>query len=372
MDAPAQKASLASGAHGRVFNFSAGPATLPVPVLEQTQSDLINYQGSGMSVMEMSHRGPEFTRIIEEAEADLRKLMEIPDNYKVLFLQGGASQQFSAIPFNLTQPEDTVDQAVTGSWSKKAAEEAGKYCKVNIAAKGDNKSVPDRSTWKLTPGARYLHYCDNETIQGVEFSGAPEVGDTLLVADMSSNFCSKPVDVSKYALIYAGAQKNIGPAGVVVVIVREDLVGKARADTPVTLDYKIMEGSLYNTPPCWSIYVCGLVFKHLLAAGGLSGVKANNDAKAKLVYDAIEASDGFYSSPVEPSVRSNMNIPFTIPSDAALEKEFLQEASKKNMVQLKGHRSVGGMRASVYNSMPLEGAQALADFMKDFQSRHCR
>ncbi|BDA43334.1 Phosphoserine aminotransferase [Coccomyxa sp. Obi] len=370
MEAPANGASKTQEPYGRVYNFSAGPAVLPLPVLEEAQADLLSWKGSGMSVMEMSHRGPEFMRIIEEAESDLRALLSIPDNYKVLFLQGGATQQFAALPLNLSKPGDTVDYIVTGSWSKKAAEEAGKYANVNIVAKGDNKSVPARDTWKLTPGAAYVHYCDNETIQGVEFKGAPDVGDATLVADMSSNFCSKPVDVSKYGLIYAGAQKNIGPAGVVVVIVREDLVGNARPETPVTLNFKEMEGSMYNTPPCWSIYVCGLVFKHLLAAGGLPGVKANNDAKAKLVYDAIESSSGFYSSPVEPSVRSNMNIPFTIPSSPNLEKAFVSEASKQNMVQLKGHRSVGGMRASVYNSMPLEGAKALAAFMQDFASRH--
>ncbi|CAL8468684.1 g8224 [Coccomyxa elongata] len=370
MEAPANGASKTQEPYGRVFNFSAGPAVLPLPVLEEAQADLLSWKGSGMSVMEMSHRGPEFMRIIEEAESDLRALLSIPDNYKVLFLQGGATQQFAALPLNLSKPGDTVDYIVTGSWSKKAAEEAGKYGNVNIVAKGDNRSVPARGTWNLTPGAAYVHYCDNETIQGVEFKGAPDVGGATLVADMSSNFCSKPVDVSKYGLIYAGAQKNIGPAGVVVVIVREDLVGDARPETPVTLNFKEMEGSMYNTPPCWSIYVCGLVFKHLLAAGGLPAVKANNDTKAKLVYDAIAASNGFYSSPVEPSVRSNMNIPFTIPSSPDLEKAFVSEASKQSMVQLKGHRSVGGMRASVYNSMPLEGAKALAAFMQDFASRH--
>ncbi|KAK9829638.1 hypothetical protein WJX72_007009 [[Myrmecia] bisecta] len=334
------------------------------------QAELLNYQGSGTSVMEMSHRGKEFTALIEKAEADLRQLLSIPDNYKVLFLQGGASAQFAAIPLNLTAEGDTVDQIVTGSWSKKALEEGGKYATVNLVAKGDNKSIPQRSNWKLTPGAKYVHYCDNETIQGVEFKGAPDVGEALLVADMSSNFCSKRVDVAKYGLIYAGAQKNIGPAGVTVVIVRDDLVGNARPITPAVLDYKVMEGSLYNTPPCWSIYICGLVFDHMLRNGGLEQMEEYNEQKAQVVYNAIQGSNGFYNSPVDPAVQSMMNIPFTIPSNPDLEKQFVSEAAKQGLVQLKGHRSVGGMRASIYNSMPIEGVQQLAAFMKEFASKH--
>lgn len=357
-------------AYDRLFNFSAGPAVLPVPVLEQAQAELLNYKNSGSSVMEMSHRGKEFTSIIESAEADLRTLLSIPDDYEVLFMQGGASAQFAAVPLNLTLHGQTVDQIVTGSWSKKAAEEAGKYSTVNIAAKGDNKSIPAESAWNLTDEAAYVHYCDNETIQGVEFKSVPDVGDKILIADMSSNFCSKPVDVSKYGLIYAGAQKNIGPAGVTIVIVRKDLVKDARPDTPAMLHYETLKGSMYNTPPCWSIYVCGLVFKHLLSEGGIDSVFENNKAKAKAVYDAIAGSDGFYDSPVEPSVRSLMNVPFTIPSQPDLEKVFVNEASKAGLVQLKGHRSVGGMRASIYNSMPMAGVKHLASFMADFQAKH--
>lgn len=356
----------------RVFNFSAGPACLPIEVLQQAQDELINWHGSGMSVMEMSHRGKEFDSIIKKAEADLRTLLSIPDNYKVLFLQGGASTQFAAIPLNLTADGDTVDYIVTGSWSKKAASEAKKYATVNIVTTGDNASIPAPSTWSLSPNAKYVHYCDNETIQGVEFKSPPAVGDAILVADMSSNFCSKPVDVSKYGIIYAGAQKNIGPAGVTVVIIREDLIGNARAITPTMLDYKTMadDGSLYNTPPCWSIYMCGLVFAKMLADGGLSAVLKANEAKANVLYDTIAQSNGFYNSPVDPAVRSLMNVPFTIPRSADLEKEFIAEASKARMVQLKGHRSVGGMRASIYNSMPYDGVATLAEFMRQFAAKH--
>eukprot|EP01025_Chloroclados_australasicus_P015684 TRINITY_DN1755_c0_g2_i1.p1 TRINITY_DN1755_c0_g2~~TRINITY_DN1755_c0_g2_i1.p1 ORF type:complete len:410 (-),score=62.47 TRINITY_DN1755_c0_g2_i1:416-1645(-) len=371
--ATVQEGAVSQGTpYGRVYNFSAGPACLPVDVLEKVQVDMLNWQGSGMSVMEMSHRGKEFDSIIKKAEDDLRKLLSIPDNYHVLFLQGGASTQFSAVPLNLSAEGDTVDQLITGSWSKKAQAEAEKYCDANVAAKGDNKSIPPQSEWNLSENGIYLHYCDNETIQGVEFQTPPDVSDRILVSDMSSNFCSKPVDVSKFGVIYAGAQKNIGPAGVTVVIVREDLVGNARPQTPVMLDYKTMteSKSLYNTPPCFAIYVCGLVFEKLLNEGGLQAQQKRNQEKAKIVYDAIEESQGFYNSPVDPAVRSNMNVPFTIPSNPDLEKEFIAEAAKLGMIQLKGHRSVGGMRASIYNSMPLEGCQALASFMKSFAAKH--
>ncbi|PNH11062.1 Phosphoserine aminotransferase, chloroplastic [Tetrabaena socialis] len=358
--------------HGRVFNFSAGPAMLPVDVLERAQADLINWQGSGMSIMEMSHRGKEFESVIQKAEADLRTLLNIPANYKVLFLQGGASTQFSMIPLNLAKAGETVDYVVTGAWSKKAVEEAKKYTNVNIAAKGDNKSIPEVSTWKLSPDARYVHYCDNETIGGVEFKSAPDVGDRVLVSDMSSNFVSKPVDVAKYGLIYAGAQKNVGPSGVTIVIVREDLVGHVRAEAPGMLDYKIHveNDSMYNTPPCWSIYICGLVFERLLKLGGLEAMQKLNQEKAALLYDTIAASNGFYNSPVDPAVRSLMNVPFTIPSSPDLEKAFVKEAEKAGMLQLKGHRSVGGMRASIYNAMPMEGVQKLVAFMKEFHAKH--
>ena len=366
----------ASGAkgepYGRVFNFSAGPAVLPIDVLEKAQDELLNWHGSGMSVMEMSHRGKEFNSIIKSAEEDLRTLLSIPEDYHVLFVQGGASTQFAAVPLNLSTEEDTVDYLITGSWSKKAAQEAKKFANVNVVATGDNKSLPESSTWSLTPDAAYVHYCDNETIQGVEFQVPPNVGDRILVADMSSNFCSKPIDVSKFGVVYAGAQKNIGPAGVTVVIVRKDLVGKARAVCPTMLDYKTMadDNSLYNTPPCWTIYMCGLVFSKMLADGGLEAVQKTNQTKAQIIYDTILSSDGFYNSPVDPAVRSMMNIPFTIPSSEELEKEFIAEAAKIGLVQLKGHRSVGGMRASIYNSMPMEGVMALAEFMNDFSAKH--
>ncbi|KAL3137796.1 Phosphoserine aminotransferase [Trebouxia sp. C0009 RCD-2024] len=367
--APAQQLSKPAP-HGRLYNFAAGPAVLPVEVLEEAQQGLLNWKGSGTSVMEMSHRGKEFSSIIQQAEDDLRSLLSIPDNYQVLFLQGGASTAFANVPLNLTKAGDSVDHIVTGSWSKKGAQEAQKYCKVNVAAKGDNKHVPAQKDWKLQKQAKYVHYCDNETIQGVEFKSVPDVGETLLVADMSSNFCSKPVDVSKYGLIYAGAQKNIGPSGVTVYIIRNDLVGHAREETPATLDFKVMEGSMYNTPPCWAIYMCGLVFNHMLKNGGIEAMQKTNQAKAKVLYDAIDGSDGFYVNPIDKANRSNMNVPFTIPSSQELEAVFVKEAAAAGMVQLKGHRSVGGMRASIYNSMPVEGVQHLVDFMKEFQESH--
>lgn len=367
------KVAAASGQpYGRVFNFSAGPACLPLDVLEQAQDELLNWRGSGMSVMEMSHRGKEFDSIIKQTETDLRTLLSIPDNYHVMFLQGGASTQFSAIPLNLSSEGDVVDYLITGSWSKKAASEAKKYAQVNVVATGDNKSLPPAASWSLSPSAAYVHYCDNETIQGVEFQVPPAVGNTVLVADMSSNFCSKPIDVSKFGMIYAGAQKNIGPAGVTIAIVREDLVGRARAICPTMLDFKTMaeEKSLYNTPPCWSIYMCGLVFAKMINDGGISAVHKRNQAKAKILYDTIDQSNGFYVSPVDPAVRSLMNVPFVIPKSSDLEKEFISATAKEGMVQLKGHRSVGGMRASIYNSMPTEGVQMLAAFMKEFAAKH--
>lgn len=371
---------------------------LTVDVLERAQKELINWNHSGMSVMEMSHRGPQYMEIQAQAEKNLRELMGIPDNYKVLFLQGGASTQFAAIPLNLTKPGDKMDivswvtpwqpcrrgllsslfaprpapQLVTGSWSKKAQEEAHKMgCDVNVVAKGDNKSIPPQSTWKLSE-AKYLALCSNETIQGVEFKHDPEVQGKILIADMSSNIMSKPVDVSKYGVIYAGAQKNVGPAGVTIVIVREDLIGHCRTDAPTMLDWKTAadNDSMYNTPPCYSIYLCGLVFEKLLKEGGLKEMERKNNAKAKLIYDAIEHCKGFYDCPVRHDVRSNMNIPFTIPAKPELEKVFIKEAEKLGMIQLAGHRSVGGMRASVYNAMPKEGCQALADFMVEFYKKH--
>eukprot|EP00898_Chlorokybus_atmophyticus_P004229 jgi/Chlat1/4807/Chrsp31S04856 len=358
--------------HQRVYNFSAGPACLPVEVLLQAQEEMLNWRGSGMSVMEMSHRGKEFTSIIQKAEVDLRTLLSIPDNYKVLFLQGGATTQFAAVPLNITAKDDTVDYLVTGSWSVKGVEEANKYCKVNVVATGKPgkfTNIPPKSEWNLSSDATYLHICANETIQGVEFKDYPE--HKCLVADMSSNFCSKPIDVSKFGIIYAGAQKNIGAAGVTVVIVRDDLLGKARPYTPVMLDYKTMADneSLYNTPSTYSIYTCGLVFEHLLKKGGIEAVQKINETKAQKLYDAIEGSNGFYKCPVAKEVRSMMNVPFTM-ATPELEKAFLAEASKAGLSSLKGHRSVGGVRASIYNAMPVAGVDKLIELMQDFQQRH--
>ncbi|KAF5738094.1 phosphoserine aminotransferase 2 chloroplastic-like [Tripterygium wilfordii] len=360
----------------RVFNFAAGPANLPLNVLKKSQSELVNWRGSGMSVMEMSHRGKEFKSIIEKAEADLRTLLGIPENYAVLFLQGGATTQFAAIPLNLCKPDDPVDYLVTGSWGDKAFKEAPKYCKPKVIWSGKSEkytNIPAFDTLNQNPDAKYLHICANETIHGVEFKDYPTPRNAtgILIADMSSNFCSKPVDVSKFGIIYAGAQKNIAPSGVTVVIIRKDLIGNAQEITPVMLEYKIHadNNSLYNTPPCWPIYISGLVFEDLLEQGGLAEVEKKNKRKGELLYNAIDESKGFYRCPVEKSVRSLMNVPFTL-EKSDLEAEFIKEAAKEKMVQLKGHRSVGGMRASIYNAMPLAGVEKLVAFMKDFQARH--
>ncbi|MFS7960197.1 putative phosphoserine transaminase [Helianthus anomalus] len=360
----------------RLFNFAAGPATLPENVLLKAQSELYNWRGAGMSVMEMSHRGKEFLSIIQKAESDLRKLLDISDDYAVLFLQGGATTQFASIPLNICKPEDPVDYIVTGSWGDKAYKEATKYCKPKVIWTGKPEKytgLPVFDELDQSTNARYLHICANETIHGVEFKDYPTVKnkDAVLVADMSSNFCSKPVDVSKFGIIYAGAQKNVGPSGVTIVIIRKDLIGHAQESTPVMLDYKIHadNNSLYNTPPCYGIYMCGLVFEDLLAQGGLVEVEKKNVKKAQILYDAIDGSGGFYRSPVEKSVRSLMNVPFTL-EKAELEGEFVKEAAKEGMVQLKGHRSVGGMRASIYNAMPLAGVEKLVAFMKEFQAKH--
>ncbi|KAK8674133.1 hypothetical protein V6N13_112429 [Hibiscus sabdariffa] len=368
--------SLQSQSQDRVFNFAAGPATLPENVLLKAQTELYNWRGSGMSVMEMSHRGKDFRSIIEKAEADLRALLNISEDYAVLFLQGGATTQFASVPLNLCQPDDTVDYLVTGSWGDKAFKEAKKYCKPKVVWNGKSENyvrVPSFDGLELSPNAKYLHICANETIYGVEFKDYPLPGNPngVLVADMSSNFCSKPVDVSKFGLIYAGAQKNVGPSGVCIVIVRKDLIGNAQEITPVMLDYKIHadNNSLYNTPPCFGIYMCGLVFEDLLEQGGLKEVEKKNEKKAGILYNAIDESKGFYRCPVEKSVRSLMNVPFTL-EKSELEAVFLKEAEKEKMVQLKGHRSVGGMRASIYNAMPLAGVEKLVSFMKDFQAKH--
>ncbi|MFT4046081.1 MAG: 3-phosphoserine/phosphohydroxythreonine transaminase [Solimonas sp.] len=353
----------------RIVNFSAGPATLPFEVLQQVQAELLDWQGSGMSVMEMSHRDKEFMSIAQAAEADLREVAGIPANYKVLFLQGGATGQFTFIPMNLLRGRQSIDFVLTGDWGKKAAKEAARYAKVNVAATSEADkfaNIPDRANWKLDPNAAYVHVTSNETIHGVEFATDPDTGDVPLVADMSSNILSKPFDVSKYGLIYAGAQKNIGPAGVTIVIVRDDLIGQSLPSTPGIFDYKQMADneSMLNTPPCFAWYVSGLVFKWIKANGGLAGVGARNAAKAELLYGYIDSQD-FYKNPVAKANRSRMNVPFTL-ANAELDADFLKGAKAAGLSGLKGHRSVGGMRASIYNAMTLEGVQQLVDYMKDF------
>jgi phosphoserine aminotransferase len=358
----------------RVYNFAAGPAALPLEVLEQAREELTDWRGSGMSVMEVSHRSKAFVAVAEEAESLTRSLLAVPSGYKVLFLQGGATGQFAAIPMNLTAAGAAVDYVSTGSWSKKAIGEAKRLqLKVNIAADEAASSyttVPDQGILKLTPGAGYVHYTPNETIGGVEFPYVPQTDGVPLVADMSSTILSRPIDVSKFGLIYAGAQKNIGPSGLCVVIVREDLLGKARAGTPSVWDYQSMaaEGSMLNTPPTFGWYIAGLVLKWLQRQGGLEVVGARNRAKAELLYRTIDES-GFYRNPVAKSCRSWMNVPFTL-ARPELDQPFLAEAKAAGLVSLEGHRSVGGMRASIYNAMPLEGVQALTAFMKEFQRRH--
>ena len=356
----------------RVFNFAPGPAMQPLEVLEQARDELLDWHGSGMSVMEISHRSRAFIRVAEEAEADLRELLSIPDQYKVLFMQGGATGQFAAIPMNLTSSDSSVDYVNTGAWSKKALNEAKRYCKVNVAAdaKASNYcNVPPQSTWTLTPGAAYLHYTPNETIGGVEFGFVPQVA-VPLVADMSSSILSRPIDVSRFGLIYAGAQKNMGPSGLVVVIVREELLGHARAGTPAVWDFKAMaaEGSMLNTPPTFGWYFAGLVFKWLRRQGGVAAMGERNRAKAELLYRTIDDS-GFYSNPVELGSRSWMNVPFVL-AKPELDQTFLSEAQAAGLTNLAGHRSVGGMRASLYNAMTLEGVQALTEFMQEFARRH--
>ncbi|MBP9591843.1 MAG: 3-phosphoserine/phosphohydroxythreonine transaminase [Steroidobacteraceae bacterium] len=356
----------------RVFNFSAGPAALPAEVLGQLRDEMLDWHGHGMSVMEMSHRGKAFVGIAQQAEADLRELLAVPANYKVLFLQGGATAQFAAVPLNLTRPDAVADYVNTGAWSKKAIGEAKRYCRVNVAADagGSYASIPPPSDWKLTAGAAYVHYTPNETIGGVEFHAVPEVGDVPLVADMSSTILSRPIDVSRYGVIYAGAQKNIGPAGLVVVIVREDLLGRARADVPTVFDWKAMaaDGSMLNTPATYSWYVAGVVFQWLKRQGGLVAMERLNRAKADKLYGAIDGS-GFYRNPVARDCRSWMNVPFVLAS-AELDKPFLDGAKAAGLVALEGHRSVGGMRASIYNAMPMAGVDALVQYMAEFQRRH--
>ena len=352
-----------------IYNFSAGPAVLPKEVLQQAQAEMLDWQGSGMSVMEMSHRGREFMGIAARAEADLRELMGIPANYKVLFLQGGASMQFAMVPMNLLRGKASADYLNTGEWSKKAISEAKKFGAVNVVASGADKNfsyVPDFSTWQCDKDAAYLHITPNETIGGVEFDWLPDVS-VPIVADMSSNILSRPVDVSKYGLIYAGAQKNIGPAGLTIAIVREDLIGQVVVGAPTMLDYKTHadNDSMYNTPPTYGIYIAGLVFQMLKRKGGIAAMEKTNIAKAELLYKAIDSSGGFYQCPVATINRSRMNVPFTL-KDAALDGDFVKQADARGLLQLKGHRSVGGMRASIYNAMPLAGVEALVAFMGEF------
>lgn len=357
-----------------IYNFSAGPAVLPREVLLQAQAEMLDWHGSGMSVMEMSHRGKEFISIAAQAEADLRELMAIPDNYKVLFLQGGAHLQFSMIPLNLLRGKTSVDYVDTGEWSKKAIAEAQKFCHVNVVADNSDKKcsyVPAMATWKLNKDAAYVHYTPNETIGGVEFDWVPNTGGVPLVADMSSNILSRPIDVWKYGLIYAGAQKNIGPAGLTLVIVRDDLIGHADPRLPTMMDYKVHADaeSMYNTPPTFGIYMAGLVFSWLKKNGGIGVMERHNIAKAELLYAAIDNSQGFYHCPVATADRSRMNVPFTL-KEATLDGEFIKQADARGLLQLKGHRSVGGMRASIYNAMPYEGVQALVAFMGEFAAQH--
>ncbi len=357
----------------RVFNFSAGPAMLPEDVLKQAQAEMMDWQGSGMSVMEMSHRGKEFMSIAEKASADLREIMTIPDSYEILFLQGGASCQFAMAPMNLLRGKSTADYINTGAWSKKAIAEAKRFCEVNVAASSEAdkfSSAPAQDDLKLNADAAYVHYTPNETIGGVEFSYIPDTGDVPLVADMSSTILSRPIDVSKFAVIYAGAQKNIGLAGLTVVIVRKDLMGQAIDGTPSMLNYEIQAkaASMYNTPPTYAWYLAGLVFAWLKDKGGLVAMGEINQRKADKLYAAIDASN-FYQNPVKPDCRSWMNVPFTL-ADADLDSVFLDQAKKEGMVTLKGHRSVGGMRASIYNAMPEAGVNALIAFMAEFEKNH--
>ena len=355
----------------RVYNFSAGPSMLPLEVLEKAQADLICYGESGMSVMEMSHRTPEFEEILHGAEDSLRKLMNVPANYKILFLQGGASTQFASVPLNLLSEHKCADYIVSGQFSKKAAMEAKKYGDIAIAASSAGatptfSTIPETKRSDFRPDADYVHICFNNTIYGTKFHYIPDTGNIPLVADMSSCIVSEPVDVSKFALIYAGAQKNVAPAGLTIVIARADLLGNARSDTPAMLDYQRMaeNDSMYNTPPCWCIYMAKLVFDWILSIGGLEEMKRRNEKKASLLYDYLD-SQSYYTAPVDKKCRSMMNVVF-VTGDAELDKKFAKEASARGLKNLKGHRSVGGMRASIYNAMPYEGVEKLVAFMKEF------
>ena len=357
----------------RIFNFSAGPSALPEAVLQQAREEMLDWQGSGMSVMEMSHRGKHFSVIAEQLEADLRELMAIPDNYKVLFLQGGATAQFSMIPMNILQGKTKACYVNTGAWSTKALKDASRYCKVIVSASSEETNftgIPESSEWMVDPDAAYLHYTANETIHGVEFPFIPDDQGLPLVCDMSSNILSRPCDVSRFGLIYAGTQKNMGPAGVTVVIVRDDLLDVVDPKLPDIFNYAIQakNGSMLNTPATYNWYLVGLVLRWLKSAGGVEAIEARNIKKASLLYQVIEESQ-LYRNPVQPEYRSRMNVPFIL-SDASLDKTFLAEAEANGLFELKGHRSVGGMRASIYNAMPEQGVKALCDFMVEFERKH--
>ena len=359
--------------YDRVFNFSAGPCTLPVEVLEEAREDLLNYKGVGMSVMEMSHRSKAYESIIAQAEADLRTLLSVPDNYKILFLQGGASLQFSMIPLCFLGEGQSADYIVTGAWGEKALEAANLVGKTNLVYDGkpvNYNTVPEFGSLNLDPNAAYVHFTTNETIHGVQFQSDPTIAGEL-ICDMSSDIMSRPVDVSKYGLIYAGAQKNMGPAGATVVIIRDDLLAKVPSKMHPILDYRLhaKNGSMYNTPPCFTIYMCGLVYEHSLKTGGIEAIGYRNAAKAQTIYEAVDASGGFYKGHAVPEARSTMNVTFTLPSDE-LTNKFVKEAEAQKLDGLKGHRSVGGIRASIYNAFPQEGCQALADFMKEFATKN--
>ena len=357
----------------RIFNFSAGPSTLPEAVLLKAKEEILDWHGTGMSVMEMSHRGKEFMSIAEELKSDLIDLLSIPDNYKVLFLQGGATGQFSFIPQNILKGKDKACYVNTGAWSKKAIKEAQQYCDVIVSADSESSKftdIPDYSTWNVDQQAAYLHYTDNETIHGVEFQDVPDFGDLPLVCDMSSNILSRAIDVSKFGIIYAGSQKNMGPSGVTVVIVRDDLVGHADKKTPSVFDYAQQDknDSMLNTPATYNWYLVGLVLKWIKESGGISAMEQRNQTKSDKLYQAIEQSS-LYTNPVNKTFRSRMNVPFVL-ANADLDKEFLNLAANNGLSSLKGHRSVGGMRASIYNAMPEEGVNTLIDFMTEFERTH--
>jgi len=357
----------------RAYNFSAGPAALPEDVLLQAQSEMLEWGTARASVMEISHRGKDFIAMAEKAESDLRELLAVPANYKVLFLQGGATQHFAQIPMNFARPDQAVDYVLTGDWSEKAAKEAKALAKVRIAASSADTNydrIPARATWDLDPNAAYVHVTPNETIRGVEYHGIPDVGNVPLIGDISSTILSRPLDLSKYALVYAGAQKNIGPSGLVVMIVRDDLLERCPKDIAKIFNYAehAAQGSMLNTPNTWGWYLAGLVFQSLKRAGGVAAMEKINRAKAELIYGYIDGS-GYYRNPVQVSVRSWMNVPFVLPRED-LDAAFLKESEAAGLMALKGHRAVGGMRASIYNAMPLAGVQALVDFMRDFAKRN--